>query len=448
MKFQSAVLPLVGLGLTTQACLLPEEIGGGSFKGRSLSSTSFVSRRQNSDGFSIGTGDRFKNGTIAPQGLGMNDRDLKSILSVKEVDSALKGLSAIFGSVQLFTTPHTTHDKRRVQGAVIGKSPRVFIQSGLHARERGGPDHVLYFIADLLRAHANGVGIKWGGQSYDNRQVNIAMSAGIAIVPLVNPDGVAYDQQNHACWRKNRNPGTGRGVGVDLNRNFDAMWDFKKLFNPKADYSTSDDPSSPVYYGPGPGSEPETKNVAWVMDKYPDLSWFLDLHSFGGDVLYSWGDDNSQTTDPAQNFLNATYNGKRGFLGTDPADSVYREFIEAKDFRDQELISTRMSAAMSKAGSIKYSPQQSADLYPTSGGSTDYSLSGYYGQKCNAKRIQGLTIEFGNESGLPCPFYPTQKQYHESMRQVAVGLMELLLFAAGDAGKLKTRQCYPKYNKE
>ena len=186
---------------------------------------------------------------------------------------------------------------------------------------------------------------------------------------------MAYDQQSDACWRKNRNnknASTGslvdRTIGVDLNRNFEIMWDYHRFFNQKANLDAvgSDVPISEVFHGTGPLSEAETQNVAWVMAQHPELSWFLDLHSYGGDVLYAWGDDDAQTTDPQQSFTNTAYDGKRGFIGVDPTDSKYSEYIDKTDLSAQMQLSSRMTSAMNQAGSVRYSPEPSSHLYPTS----------------------------------------------------------------------------------
>lgn len=49
-----------------------------------------VHRRQTSNGVPIGTGDRYSAGTIAPRGVGSQTVTLTTILSVKEIASALK----------------------------------------------------------------------------------------------------------------------------------------------------------------------------------------------------------------------------------------------------------------------------------------------------------------------------------------------------------------------
>ncbi|KAK5993069.1 Carboxypeptidase O-like protein [Cladobotryum mycophilum] len=441
MKLSTALPLALGLTTTTHACLLPHEREAGYVR-RSVA----VPNAAADNGFPIGKGDRFNDGATVPQGLGTQDRNLGSILNINEVASGLKGLANTFSNVKLFDAPYKTYEGRLTHGAIIGGEPRAFIQSGIHARERGGPDHVLYFISDLLAAARDGKGVKYGNQSYTNAQVKTALSPGIVLIPLTNPDGVNYDQQSNTCWRKNRNPKSASGssgVGIDLNRNFDFMWDYKKYFNQNSDGSgaASDDPDSEVFHGTSPASEPEVQNMQWVMQQYTNISWFLDLHSYGGDVLFSWGDDNTQTTDKNQNFANPAYDNKRGYVGRDPTNSQYKEYMDADDYTAQINLSNRMVKSMRNSGSIRYTAEEASALYPTAGASTDYGLGLYYGHKCGANRIQGLTLEFGDDSGLSCPFYPTNTQYHESMRQVASGLMEFLLTTASTDGAPKFWKC-------
>ena len=220
MKFQTTLSVAIALGLGVNACLLPEEIE----HGRQLrlhgerGAPTFLSKFRKSDydpGFtgipvSI-SGDRFKNGTVVPQGLSTKDRDLRSILNGGEVESALRGL-ATYKGVKFFSAPQQTAENRSMHGIVIGDGePRVYIEGGIHARERGGPDHIVYFLADLLHARDMGTGLKYGNKTYTHADVVKAVSAGIISMPLVNPDGVAYDQKTSYCWRKNRNRKSSEG---------------------------------------------------------------------------------------------------------------------------------------------------------------------------------------------------------------------------------------------
>ncbi|KAK0382675.1 hypothetical protein NLU13_6684 [Sarocladium strictum] len=451
LTLTSALVAITVL-LQAQACLLDSEIEAERdhrLHGTPIRRQQFA-KRQSSRSFPIGTGDRFDGGSVVPVGLGISDRDLQSVLNPGEVQSALKGLANMYPTVQLFSPPQHTYQNASLYGAIIGRDPRVFIMSGIHARERGGPDNVIYLIADLLEAHAQGTGLVYGNKTYTNGDVQTALSVGIVVLPLVNPDGVAHDQATHSCWRKNRNPKSAAensevSIGIDLNRNFDFLWDYEKAFTPLAELSSaaSDDPHSEIFHGLSPASEPETKAIMWTVDQFNGLSWFLDLHSFGGDVLYSWGDDNAQHTKPYENFANASYDGTRGFLGDDPAEASFKEYMEPEDWDAELSVAQRMVKSMDDAGSVQYTPLESVLLYPTSGASTDYMRGMYYRGQCGAKKLKSLTMEFGRPSGdaAGCPFYPTREEYHDSMRSVDTGLMELLLNAAGPAGEPVWKTC-------
>jgi hypothetical protein len=407
--------------------------------------------RQASTTFPIGQGDRFKRGCKVPKGLGVEDRDLGSILNVGEVESALKGLKRGFpDEVELFEPPFETYEGRKYYGAVVGEDPRVFIMSGIHARERGGPDNVIYFLADLLEARKAGTGVTYGGKSYTAEQVETALSAGVIILPNINPDGVAYDQSTSSCWRKNRNPesavgaANGRDVGIDLNRNYDFVWDYTTHFHPDTS-PASNDPRSETFYGTEPESEPETKAVVWTLDQYQNITWFMDLHSYGPSILYAWGDDDAQTVDPVQNFVNPEFDGKRGLTGgPDPTDAEYMEYFLSNDLKIEEDVTSSMIDAMLTVGGAPYEAYPAVGLYPTSGASNDYAMGRFYGNiSCGASRMFGLTMEFGapSRSYPSCPFYPNKDEYHRNVRQVGAGFLEMMLLAAGEAGEPLYAEC-------
>jgi hypothetical protein len=62
-----------------------------------------------------------------------------------------------------------------------------------------------------------------------------------------------------------------------------------------------------ICLGTKPFSEPETQSIKWVMDTYSAVRWFVDLHSYAGDVLYSWGSDDNQSKYSYMNFMNSSY---------------------------------------------------------------------------------------------------------------------------------------------
>jgi hypothetical protein len=88
----------------------------------------------------------------------------------------------------------------------------------------------------------------------DPRVRNLVDTSEIWIVPLVNPDGLEYSIHVYRYWRKNRRANPDGSYGVDINRNYGYQWGYD-------DIGSSPIPSSGVYRGPAPFSEPETESV-------------------------------------------------------------------------------------------------------------------------------------------------------------------------------------------
>ncbi|KAJ2987635.1 hypothetical protein NUW58_g4392 [Xylaria curta] len=435
MKFAQASSLLLLAGLAN-SCLLPEERAGGSIR-KSLN------RRQGNSGKAVGKGDRFNGGSSFPRGLGSgNATDMSTILNVNEVATGLQGLVNEYG-ITTFATPYKTYEGRTITGAKIGGTGscntkyHIYLNGGIHARERGSHDSVLYFISDLLYAQKHGTGLTYGKKTYSNADVLKALSTGIVVTPLINPDGVNYDQTTNSCWRKNRNPKSSnsrdpQSVGIDLNRNFDFAWDLKKWAPSVSSDVASANPSSEVFHGTAAFSEPETQSMKYILDTYTKVRWFIDLHSYAGDVLYSWGSDTDQSTQPYKNFLNSTYDSVRG-ITSDSTTTRYGEYISSQDLNNVRTAGDRFGAAMSTAAGRKYTVMQSAYLYPTSGASDDYAFSRHIADPTKNK-VYSYTVEFGfGNSQASCPFYPTVAQYTSNLQETNAGFIEFLL-AAADIG--------------
>ncbi|KAI0904970.1 zinc carboxypeptidase [Ustulina deusta] len=431
MKLTQASNLLFLTGLAS-SCLLPEERAGGSIR-------TPLNRRQGNNGKAIGTGDRFSSGSSFPRGIGSgNATDMSTILNVNEVSTGLQGLVKEYG-IQTFTTPYKTYEGRTITGAKIGGSGtyHVYLNGGIHARERGSHDSVLYFISDLLYAQKHGTGLTYGKKTYTNADVVKALSAGIVVTPLINPDGVNYDQTTNSCWRKNRNPksstsGNPSTIGIDLNRNFDFAWDPKNWASSVANQVASSSPSSEVFRGTAAFSEPESQSMKYILDTYSKVRWFIDLHSYAGDVLYSWGSDTDQSTQSYKNFLNSTYSSIRG-ITSDSTSTKYGEYISSADLNNVQTAGNRFGSAMSTSTGRTYTVMQSAYLYPTSGASDDYAFSRHIADPTKNK-VYSYTVEFGfGNSQASCPFYPTAAQYTSSLQETNAGFMEFLL-AAVDIG--------------
>lgn len=430
MKF-SLILGFLPLASLTAGCLLPEEREGAIRARRPFD-------KRQSSGTPIGSGDRFSGGSTAPRGLGSQpSSSFSSLLNINEIASGLQGLKNAYG-IEIFDTPYKTYQGRTIQGAKVGgkggtcnNAYRVYLNGNIHARERGSMDNILYFISDLLYANKNNVGLTYGSKTYTAAQVKTALSAGIVFVPLSNPDGVAYDQSSNSCWRKNRNPagGSGSSTGVDLNRNFDFVWDLNKWASSVRGDVASSSPSSEVYHGTSAFSEPETKNIKYVFDTFSKVRWFVDLHSYAGDVLYSWGSDENQSRFSYMNFRNSSYDSVRGILSDTPGSGRgYGEYTPTDEFNKNLAVAQRIASGLTSGGGRSYSAIPAADLYPTSGASDDYAYSRHFANP-STNLVHGYTIEFGFGSGLSCPFYPTVSQFNTNIKAVGAGFMELLLGA-------------------
>ena len=208
--------------------------------------------------------------------------------------------------------------------------------------------------------------------------------------------------------------------GVDLNRNFDFLWDHRAKFAPDSQVSTSDNPCNPsVYRGPSPASEPETQNVVWLLDTYPRIRWHVDVHSAVPVILHSWGSDQNQTADRSQTFFNAGFDGFRGRAG----DLDYGEYIAPEDLVVIKNLGNRMNDAIRAVRNQDYGVEQAFGLYPTSGASDDYAFSRHFSDRSKTK-VYGFTIECGQS------FQPSWVEAEDVIREVSAGLIAFCLQAS------------------
>jgi carboxypeptidase T len=223
--------------------------------------------------------------------------------------------------------------------------PDVLITGCHHAREWISVEPPLYFANQLVNAYSTNDQARY---LVDHLQ--------IWIVPVVNPDGLTYSQGSPndqldgvRLWRKNRRPinpaGCTSGVGVDLNRNYDYEWRLPGdqpcpyFFD---DNGASDDPTSEVYRGPSAGSEPELKALEVLTnDPKRHFAARIDYHNYKQLILYPWG----------------------------------YQVPASADTLSQSVLAKRMSDLALGSSGVFYQPEQSIDLYITTGSSTDYSYA-------------------------------------------------------------------------
>ncbi len=350
-------------------------------------------------------------------------------LNVEEVEDALLTLSRTYSDISsLIELPNKSIEGRNIHALIIGKNKddskhrSILFTGSVHAREWGGSDICVYFAADLLEAYSKGTGLRYKNQYFESHQIKrIIEEINIVIFPDVNPDGKAYSQSDPAnvLWRRNRNRSESHEdadcIGVDLNRNYDLLWNFKKCFAPNARVETSDDPCDPRqrYRGKSVFSEPETRNVKWLFDEYDGIGHYMDIHCAVGAIYYCWGIDQNQFVQKEQNFRNPEFNQFRGVEN----DQKYREFISIEDHDYVTGLANTFAHFLEKVRGTRYSVEQSFGLYPTSGAGDDYAFSRHFVDETK-KKVYSFTLEFGDDE-----FQPPWPEMKEIIIEVCAGLV-------------------------
>jgi hypothetical protein len=192
--------------------------------------------------------------------------------------------------------------------------------------------------------------------------------------------------------------------GVDLNRNFDFLW--------SSGIGTSASSCSQTYKGSSAFSEPETRNVRYLLDTFPNIGYMLDIHSYSELILHPWGDDHNQTTDPTMNFMNPVYDGLRGTGGA----GSYREYIPGSDLDRFVLLANNMRNAIDDERGRIYTVKQGMDLYPTTGTTEDYAYSRHF-VDASKRRVMAYVVETGTQ------FQPPFAEGYNIIKEVATGLV-------------------------
>jgi len=230
------------------------------------------------------------------------------------------------------------------------------------------------------------------------------------VFPCVNPDGRNYVLTAQDWWRKNRNPNVGmNAMGVDINRNYDFLW--------SSGLGSSMLPQDDTYRGPAPFSEPETRNVQWMMDQV-QADFFVDLHGPVGSLLYSWGDAVDQSSDPGMDFMNPVWDGRR-------PGPPYGEYLDVDDFAFITKLAGQVVLAGDGVAGSNYALEQSFGLYATAGTSDDYSFSRHLAIP-SARKTYSFTLEYGGSD-----YFPAYRDMLAIASEIDAALLEFCAAAAG-----------------
>ncbi|MBE1489404.1 M14 family zinc carboxypeptidase [Plantactinospora soyae] len=162
-----------------------------------------------------------------------------------------------------------------------GKKPGVLIQAQDHAREWVPATTTLETAERLVHNYTS-----------DRETKNIVDNTDVFLILSNNPDGANYSFYNFASQRRNMtnhcpdanaDPAQRNAWGVDLNRNY-------RVGSGHDGYAGgSTNCVSNNYQGPEELSEPESKNIIWLVEKYRNIKFMMSVHSNGGQLFWQPG---------------------------------------------------------------------------------------------------------------------------------------------------------------
>lgn len=182
-----------------------------------------------------------------------------------------------------------TIENRPIYAYTIGNSsssnPEVLLTACHHAREAGGYMALLYYFWNLFEKADAG----------DTLSRYLLENRSITLVPMVNPDGYAYNELTNpkggGMWRKNRKKLDDSTFGVDLNRNYGPYY-FWNAPNNGSSLKASDI----TYRGPSPFSEIETAALRDLCYSHK-FKTALNYHTYSNLLIYPYSALSVETPD-------------------------------------------------------------------------------------------------------------------------------------------------------
>lgn len=223
--------------------------------------------------------------------MAFRDRFVSRYLNPLEVEAEFRDIAARFPDLcRLEELPHLTHGYEGVKVEARGKQKMYVLRFTSPAGTSPKPA-VLLFRSPHAREWINALAVvETARQLTENyRQadpdprvqaiVTTLDRAEILIVPEGNPDGarLSFFDPGQRMWRKNLRPSSVAGcAGVDCNRNYPRYF---------GEQGSSGEPCSEVYRGPSALSEPESANIAQLVQSQRQIVFAIDSHSYGDSLF-------------------------------------------------------------------------------------------------------------------------------------------------------------------
>lgn len=248
--------------------------------------------------------------------------------SYDDLGQDINKLQSIYGEKLIVRSICETADGRSVYDIILGQpdgAKQILILGAMHAREYITTQVVMRQLCDAIDAQ-NGYGKSYQGITLNKLMEDVT----IHFIPMINPDGVAISQDgveaihnlairdqiinmgecDYEQWKAN-------GMGVDLNRNFDAGW---------IEYTGSISSAPERYKGKFPGSEPESAALIKLTEKY-NICRTISYHTCGA-LIYWYYKQNGSILEQSQIFAKRI-SQETGY----PLDSDYTA-VDAAGYKD------------------------------------------------------------------------------------------------------------------
>jgi hypothetical protein len=307
-------------------------------------------------------------------------------LSYTEINDSLRTMAQNYPSIcKLDSLPNRTYELRWIYGVKISDNvnieeddePKFTLDGMHHSREWATGQAVLFFADSMLKSYG-----------MVSEITKIIDSTEIYCFPVINVDGYVYDYPGQNWWRKNREP-FGGYIGTDPNRNYGGgcNGDVDGYWGAADESQVAHHPDYQTFCGQYAYSGDEIWAYTTYIRQHRITTGFS-LHSYGEQVMWSWGYKGAGTPD-------ATLYQQKG---------------------------NYMAGMMQRIGGGTYTPGQSYNNpYPSCGNTRDW----VYGYN---KWVAGLSALFyGAEIGTS--FYQSTSQLDFISRQVFKSAKYLAGFA-------------------
>jgi len=296
------------------------------------------------------------------------------------------------------------------------------------AASGAAPTSLVYFAMRLVRAYRDRTSIRLGSKLFTAAQIrDIVENLDVVLFPQVEsrwpalqhgaPPDVAEEPapgstrswpQLHRCRSESElSVSCGISIATSPLRRSRA-----RAIRP--DYET--------YIGTRAASEPETRNVIWLLDRFPKIRYLFDLHSYGETILHNWGSDENQASDKRNEFSQQEV---RRQARPDPRRG-YREHMPRVDERAAQAMgdtSPRPSSAC--AGASTRCRNRLAFIH----GRVDRRLRVIAATSWIRRRKDSRVHDGVGPHPRGHPVSPPYPEMRKVMREVTAGLLECCLRA-------------------